>query len=135
MTQEEKEKYKKEQERKENLVKELYRENGIDPDKMNFPFGDLNVIISIFGKEREGDEYEFEARVYHPRKESITSYNVLDECGGDKEKLAKWLEDSAERFKVLAYLTQRQAKELRELGFIKTTTYYTDANCNRNLVE
>lgn len=32
MTKEELEKYEKEQTRKENLVKELYRENGIDPD-------------------------------------------------------------------------------------------------------
>lgn len=108
--------------------KKIYQSYGIDISKLNkVAYGDLNIIVSIFGAEEGDNTNEIFARVYQPRKARIKEYDVLQECEGDKNLLADWLDESAERLKILSFLIKKQAQELRDKGIITTTSYYADS--------
>lgn len=127
------EKYNQEQ-MKKGYTKEKLIELGINYDNMNYPYGEMNVIVQWFGSPKEDDENEDEGRfahpdIYMPRKNSVWSVSD-DEIDlsneDDRENFIVHLRDSAERLKIWALLLSRQADELEKTGYTDTICYYPE---------
>ena len=119
------------------LTKEELIEIGVNPDNMTYPMGEMNVIVQCFGYE-DGtfvdDQHpvtEIHPDIYQPRKNRVWSYA----CEGDSISIAteedkkNWcahFRDSAERLKIMAYYLSKQADEIEEFGYPKTTCYYPE---------
>ena len=112
---------------------------GVNPNNLVYPDGEMNVIVQCFGlsdddiQEIENNDslYEVQPDVYHPRKNSVWScaqhgdgYDLSDE--DDKKDYVMHLRDSAERLKIMAYYLTKQAEEIEEFGYPKTTLYYPE---------
>ena len=118
---------------KKGFTKEELIELGINYDNMNYPFGEMNVIVQWFGRPKaneDGDESDYAyPDIYMPRKNMIWSVedkdiNLSDE--DDRKKFIKHLRDSAERLKIWSLLLSRQADELEETGYTDTICYYPE---------
>ena len=69
--------------------------------------------------------------VYQPRRNRIWSCGCENdyipfETDKDKSDYAKWLRDSAERHKIMAYYLMKQADEIEKFGYPKTDCYYPE---------
>ena len=123
------------------LTREELIEIGVNPDNMTYPLGEMNVIVQCFGSE-DGTEEDYETGekrqitevypdIYMPRKNSVWScscqgYSPSIETEEDKKDWCAHLRDSAERLKVMAYYLSKQADEIEEFGYPKTTCYYPE---------
>jgi hypothetical protein len=119
--------------KEDGFTKEELIKLGVDYDKMNYPFGELNIIVQWFGRSKcnaEGkeDTYAYPS-YYQPRREKIwtVSNDEIDLSNKEqREDFIKQLKDSSERLKVLSLLLARQAQELEETGFTSTMCYYPE---------
>ena len=118
---------------KKGFTKEELIELGINYDNMNYPFGEMNVIVQWFGRPKaneDGDESDYAyPDIYMPRKNMVWSVedkdiNLSDE--DDRKEFIKHLRDSAERLKIWSLLLSRQADELEETGYTGTICYYPE---------
>jgi hypothetical protein len=119
---------------KKGFTKEELIELGINYDNMNYPYGEMNVIVQWFGSSKEDAENEEDGRyahpdIYMPRKNNIwqcndDDINLSDE--DDRKEFIKHLRDSAERLKIWSLLLSRQANELEETGYTDTVCYYPE---------
>lgn len=117
------------------LSKEKLIEIGVNPDNLNYPFGQMNIIVQLPGFENDkdcGEEItQLYPDIYQPRKNRVWSCRVHgDEIKfseeKEKEDFVKHLRDSAERLKIMSYYLMQQAKEIEELGYPKTSLYYPE---------
>ena len=113
---------------------------------MTYPMGEMNVIVQCFGYE-DGtfvneygkdvvidDEHpvtEVHPDIYQPRRSNVWSCacegdSVSIETEEDKKNWCAHLRDSAERLKIMAYYLSKQADEIEEFGYPKTTCYYPE---------
>lgn len=120
---------------------------GVNPDNLNYPNGEMNVIVQCFGCENDegtvtgyDEELDKDVQVpmtevspdiYHPRKNSVWSCgcqgdDIPIESEEDKKDWVMHLRDSAERLKIMAYYLTKQADEIEEFGFPKTSLYYPE---------
>lgn len=120
---------------------------GVNPDNLNYPNGEMNVIVQCFGCENDegtvtGYDKELDKDVqvpmtevspdiYHPRKNSVWSCgcqgdDIPIEAEEDKKDWVMHLRVSAERLKIMAYYLTKQADEIEEFGFPKTSLYYPE---------
>jgi hypothetical protein len=115
------------------FTKEELIELGINYDNMNYPFGEMNVIVQWFGRPKvneDGTESDYAyPDIYMPRKNRVWSVtdkdiNLSDE--DDRKDFIKHLRDSAERLKIWSHLLSRQANELEETGYTDTVCYYPE---------
>lgn len=117
---------------KDGFTKNELIELGIDYNKMNYPFGEMNIIVQWFGRPRDNDDVEENFAypdIYQPRKNMIWSVtdNEIDLSDEEQRKdFIAHLRDSSERLKVLSYLLSRQAQELEETGYTETVCYYPE---------
>ena len=89
--------------------------------------------MQCFGKEDEDDKHIVHPLNFMPRKERCCEldYDLSDK--GQKEKYLKQLRDSQERLKILSLLLHKQEEEVIEFGYPKTTCYYPDLNCLKEI--
>lgn len=89
--------------------------------------------MQCFGKEDEDDKHIAHPLNFMPRKERCCEldYDLSDK--GQKEKYLKQLRDSQERLKILSLLLHKQEEEVIEFGYPKTTCYYPDLNCLKEI--
>ena len=120
---------------KNGFTKEELIELGIDYNKMNYPYGEMNIIVQWFGLSQEdcdNDENNFAyPDIYQPRKNRVWSVTDNEFDLSDEEQRKDFiahLRDSSERLKVLSHLLSRQAQELEEKGYTDTICYYPEAN-------
>jgi hypothetical protein len=115
------------------FTKEELIELGINYDNMNYPYGEMNVIVQWFGRSKvneDGTESDYVyPDIYMPRKNRVWSVtdkdiNLSDE--DDRKDFIKHLRDSAERLKIWSLLLSRQANELEETGYTDTVCYYPE---------
>lgn len=106
---------------------------GVNPDNLTYPSGEMNVIVQCFGCEEEDVEelVELSPDIYQPRKNRVWSCgcegdNVAFETDEEKADWVKHLRDSAERLKIMSYYLTKQADEIEECGYPKTTCYYPE---------
>lgn len=123
------------------LTKEELIAIGVNPDVMVYPNGEMNVIVQCFGYEdglqedySTGEKYpvkELYPDIYQPRRNEVYSCG----CSGngipiedehDRTDYIAHLRDSAERLKIMAYYLSKQADEIEEFGYPKTTCYYPE---------
>lgn len=112
---------------------------GVNPDNLTYPNGEMNIIVQCFGFDdktiqsiKNGeDNAEVYPDIYHPRKNSVWScgehgdgYSI--ETEEDKKEYVQHLRDSAERLKIMSYYLMKQAEEIEECGYPKTTCYYPE---------
>lgn len=102
----------------------------LQPDSTNYS---ANIIVQCFGKEDEDDKHIVHPLNFMPRKERCCEldYDLSDK--GQKEKYLKQLRDSQERLKILSLLLHKQEEEVIEFGYPKTTCYYPDLNCLKEI--
>lgn len=118
---------------KNGFTKNELIELGIDYNKMNYPNGEMNVIVQWFGRPKDNDDAEENFAYpdfYQPRRNTIWSVtdNEIDLSDDEQRKdFIAQLRDSSERLKVLSYLLSRQAQELEETGYTETVCYYPEA--------
>ena len=121
------------------LTKDELIKIGVNPDNLTYPMGEMNIIVQSYGFDEEtiqsiknGDEIaEVSPDIYHPRKNSVWSCrckgdNIFIETEDEKEDWVKHLRDSAERLKIMSYYLMKQAEEIEEFGYPKTTLYYPE---------
>lgn len=121
------------------LSKEQLIEIGVNPDNLNYPNGEMNVIVQCFGFDDETieaiksgeDIAEVSPDIYHPRKNSVWSCgcsgdNIPIETEDEKADWVKHLRDLAERLKIMSYYLMKQAEEIEEFGYPKTKCYYPE---------
>lgn len=110
-------------------------EKGVNFDNMNYPFGEMNIIVQQFTTLKkdleDGDVLTANPDIYQPRKNRVWScgcqgsgfdISTEDEC----KDYASHLRDSAERLKIMSIILTKQADELEEFGEIRTTLYYPE---------
>lgn len=110
-------------------------ERGVNFDNMNYPFGEMNIIVQQFATLKEdledGDVLTVNPDIYQPRKNRVWSCS----CSGDgvyistedeRKDYINHLKDSAERLKIMSIILTKQAEELEEFGEIRTTLYYPE---------
>ena len=120
----------------ENFSNEQLIEMGVDPQNLNYPFGEMNIIVQLFGYENGLDEdgnkiVQVHPDIYQPRKNRVWSCGEhLDgpfiKTEKDKKDFVSHLRDSAERHKIMAYILFKQAEEIEKFGYPKTTLYYPE---------
>ena len=115
------------------FTKEELIELGINYDNMNYPFGEMNVIVQWFGRSKvneDGTESDYAyPDIYMPRKNrvwSVTDNDINLSNEDDRKDFIKHLRDSAERLKIWSLLLSRQASELEETGYTDTVCYYPE---------
>lgn len=110
-------------------------ERGVNFDNMNYPCGEMNIIVQQFATLKEeledGDVLTANPDIYQPRKNRVWSCS----CSGDgvyistedeRKDYINHLKDSAERLKIMSIILTKQAEELEEFGEIRTTLYYPE---------
>ena len=118
------------------MTKAELAKRGVNFDNMNYPCGELNIIVMQMAQLKSdvepGETFQAYPDVYQPRKNRV--WSCL--CSGgpfsldtkeDKEDYIAHLKDSAERLKIMSILIAEQAKELEQFGEIRTTLYYPEA--------
>ena len=118
------------------MTKAELAQRGVNFDNMNYPNGELNIIVKQMAELKSdletGDILQAYPDVYQPRKNKVWSCS----CSGDpfpldskedKENYITHLKDSAERLKIMSILIAEQAKELEQFGEIRTSLYYPEA--------
>lgn len=121
------------------LSKEELIKIGVNPDNLNYNFGEMNIIVQCFGFDddtiqaiKNGEENaEVHPDIYHPRKNSVWSCGCQGdgyslETEEDKKDYINHLRDSAERLKIMSYYLMKQAEEIEEFGYPITTCYYPE---------
>lgn len=117
------------------MTKEDLLKLGINVDDLNYPFGEMNIIVQCFGQpENEDDRNEdptVSPDIYQPRKNRVWSCacdgdNVPLDTEDAKQDYIKHLKDSVGRLRILALLLEKQAHELETQGYFTTTCYYPD---------
>lgn len=118
------------------LSKEKLIEIGVNVDNLTYPRGEMNVIVQSFGYPEydianDGEITELTPDIYHPRKNSVWSCSEKGDYVSfvdkeDKDDWVKHLRDSAERLKIMSYYLSKQADEIEEFGYPKTTCYYPE---------
>ena len=116
---------------KKGFTKEELIELGINYDNMNYPCGEMNVIVQWFGSSKEDVENEGYSRratpdIYMPRKNRTWEGDIDLSNEDDRKDFIKHLRDSAERLKIWSLLLSRQANELEETGYTDTVCYYPE---------
>ncbi len=111
-------------------------ERGVNFDNMNYPFGEMNIIVQQFATLKadldDDDVLTAKPDIYHPRKNSVWSCGCQDDGGFDisteneRKDYASHLRDSAERLKIMSIILSQQANELEEFGEIRTSLYYPE---------
>lgn len=110
-------------------------ERGVNFDNMNYPFGEMNIIVQQFATLKkdleDGDVLTANPDIYQPRKNMVWScgcqgngFDISTEK--EREDYAAHLRDSAERLKIMSIILSQQAEELEEFGEIRTTLYYPE---------
>lgn len=112
---------------------------GVNLDNLTYPMGEMNIIVQCYGFDDEtiqeikdkDDIIEVAPDIYHPRKNSVWSCgcqgdNIPIETEDEKEDWVKHLRDSADRLKIMSYYLMKQADEIEEFGYPKTTLYYPE---------
>lgn len=123
---------------KNGFTKNELIELGIDYNKMNYPYGEMNIIVQWLGRPRDNDDVEENFAypdIYQPRKNMIWSVtdNQIDLSDEEQRKdFIAHLRDSSERLKVLSYLLSRQAQELEETGYTETVCYFPEETIEIN---
>lgn len=110
-------------------------ERGVNFDNMNYPFGEMNIIVQQFATLKkdleDGDVLTANPDIYRPRKNRVWScgcqgsgfdISTENEC----KDYASHLRDSAERLKIMSIILTKQAEELEEFGEIRTKLYYPE---------
>ena len=110
-------------------------ERGVNFDNMNYPCGEMNIIVQqmahLKSEVEPGDILQAYPDVYQPRKNRVWSCS----CSGDpfpldsetdRENYISHLKDSSERLKIMSIILAEQAKELEQFGEIRTTLYYPE---------
>lgn len=117
------------------LSKEKLIEIGVNPDNLNYLFGEMNIIVQLPGFENGKDcgkeITQLYPDIYQPRKNLVWSCQMSgDEIKFSKEEekkdFVRHLRDSAERLKIMSYYLMQQAKEIEEIGYPKTSLYYPE---------
>lgn len=117
------------------MTKEELLEKGINVDDLNYPYGEMNIIVQCFGQpENEDDRNEdptVSPDIYQPRRNKVWSCvndgdNIPLDTGDAKQDYIKHLKDSVGRLRILALLLEKQAYELETQGYFTTTCYYPD---------
>ena len=125
------------------LTKEELISIGVNPDNLVYPNGEMNIIVQQFGYENgtrtvynpdtdKEDEVPLDHMcpdIYQPRRNGV--WNAMEneipfETDEEKADYAKWLRDSAERHKIMAYYLMKQADEIEKFGYPKTDCYYPE---------
>ena len=111
-------------------------ERGVNFDNMNYPFGEMNIIVQQFATLKkdleDGDVLTANPDIYQPRKNSVWSCGCREGGGIDisteneRKDYVSHLRDSAERLKIMSIILTKQAEELEEFGEIRTTLYYPE---------
>jgi hypothetical protein len=117
------------------MTREELIEKGVNFENMNYPFGEMNIIVQQFAtlkKDLEDDAVlTANPDIYQPRKNRVWSCG----CSGDGVNIstddeckdyASHLRDSAERLKIMSIILSQQANELEEFGEIRTSLYYPE---------
>ena len=117
------------------MTKAELAERGVNFDNMNYPCGELNIIVmqmaQLKSEVEPGDILQAYPDIYQPRKNKVWSCS----CAGDpfpldskedKEHYISHLKDSSERLKIMSILLAEQAKELEQFGEIRTTLYFPE---------
>lgn len=106
---------------------------GVNPDNLKYPCGEMNVIVQSFGYEKEEAKElkQLSPDIYQPRKNRVWSCghkgdDVAFETDEEKADWVSHLRDSAERLKIMSYYLTKQADEIEEFGYPKTTCYYPE---------
>ena len=108
---------------------------GINVDDLNYPNGEMNIIVQCFGQpEDENDRNEEPVArpdIYQPRRNEVWSCGCQDdyislETEEDRKDYVKHLKDSVGRLRIMALLLEKQAHELETQGYFTTTCYYPD---------
>jgi hypothetical protein len=118
------------------MTKAELAERGVNFDNMNYPFGEMNIIVMQMAQLKSvlepGEILQAYPDVYQPRKNRVWSCS----CSGypfpldsktDRENYISHLKDSSERLKIMSILLAEQAKELEQFGEIRTSLYYPKA--------
>ena len=119
----------------DDLTREQLIEIGVNPDNLNYPGGEMNIIVQSFAIDNErleDGDLRIYPDIYHPRKNSVWSCG----CKGDpiadlndeddREDWIKHLKDSAERLKIMSYYLMKQVEEIEKQGYPTTTLYYPE---------
>ena len=118
------------------MTKEELTERGVNFDNMNYPCGEMNIIVmqmaQLKSEVEPGDTFQAYPDIYQPRKNRVWSCPCTGDSfpldsKEDKEDYIAHLKDSAERLKIMSILIAEQAKELEQFGEIRTTLYYPEA--------
>ena len=108
-------------------------ERGVNFDNMNYPFGEMNIIVQQFATLKEDleddDVLTANPDIYQPLKNSVWScqgsgFDISTE--DERKDYVSHLRDSAERLKIMSIILSQQAKELEEFGEIRTSLYYPE---------
>lgn len=117
------------------MTKEELLEKGINVDDLNYPYGEMNIIVQCFGQSKDENERNEDPAaypdIYQPRKNEIWSCGCTNdpislETEDDKKDYIKHLKDSVGRLRILALLLEKQVHELETQGYFTTTCYYPD---------
>ena len=124
------------------MTKQELEALGVNFENMNYPCGEMNIIVQQFPSEEydvnDNDEKSPTINVafpdiYQPRKNTVYSYGVtgniidLDDPDSRADHI-KHMRDSVERLKIMSILLAKQANELEQVGKITTSLYYPEAN-------
>lgn len=111
---------------------------GVNFENMNYPCGEMNIIVQQFPALRdeiEDEDGRFMAfpDIYQPRNNAVYSCGYTGDGFSidnqeDIDDYISHLKDSSERLKIMSILLAQQAKELEETGEIHTTCYYPEAD-------
>lgn len=115
------------------MTKEELLKLGINVDDVKYPCGEMNIIVQCFAqKDEDGNVVnELYPDIYQPRKNMVYSCGCCSDGISVKTKEEKYdyilhLKDSVCRLRILAFLLEKQAKELEAIGYVKTKCYYPD---------
>ena len=112
------------------MTKEELTKRGVNFDNMNYPCGEMNIIVMQMAQLKSEVEPGDTFQAY--RKNRVWSCSCYGDSfpldsKEDKENYISHLKDSAERLKIMSILIAEQAKELEQFGEIRTTVYYPKA--------
>jgi hypothetical protein len=117
------------------MKREKLEEYGVNFENMNYPNGEMSIIVQQLPTLKkdidDNNEFMVYPDIYRPRTNSVWSCI----CSGDgidisteesKREYIMHLKDSAERLKIMSILLSEQAKELENFGEIRTSLYYPE---------
>ena len=123
------------------MTTEQLKSYGINVEDLTYPHGEMNIIVQCFGSSEEvhKDDPAVYPSIFHPRKNSVWSCaehgdGISVETEEEKEDYIKHLKDSAGRLRIMALLLEKQAKELKENGYISTDCYYPDIDSVKDAI-